>query len=281
MLDLEFAELSDSGLTRDHNEDFLGHVLPASPAQVQSQGWLFALADGVGGQELGEVASRLAVETVQAGFRKIPKGIMHVSLLPRLVQDANHAIVDQGHAAPHRTDARYSDPGGAILPGGSHMASTLVLCALRFDSAVVSHVGDSRCYLVRNGNLTSLTHDHTMVDEQVRLGLISKSEAATGANRHILTRSLGSELFVAADTITVNIMPGDLLLLCSDGLHGYVPDAEIQQIVASAPNLDQAAATLVAAANAAGGYDNVSVQLIRVRSVERMGLYRGRPYRLL
>jgi serine/threonine protein phosphatase PrpC len=277
MLDLEFAELSDSGLTRDHNEDFLGHVLPASPAQVQSQGWLFALADGVGGQELGEVASRLAVETVQAGFRKIPKGIMHVSLLPRLVQDANHAIVDQGHAAPHRTDARYSDPGGAILPGGSHMASTLVLCALRFDSAVVSHVGDSRCYLVRNGNLTSLTHDHTMVDEQVRLGLISKSEAATGANRHILTRSLGSELFVAADTIT----PGDLLLLCSDGLHGYVPDDSIQQIIASAPSLDQAAATLVAAANAAGGYDNVSVQLIRVRSVERMGLYRGRPYRLL
>ena len=281
MLDLEFAELSDSGLTRDHNEDFLGHVLPASPAQVQSQGWLFALADGVGGQELGEVASRLAVETVQAGFRKIPKGIMHVSLLPRLVQDANHAIVDQGHAAPHRTDARYSDPGGAILPGGSHMASTLVLCALRFDSAVVSHVGDSRCYLVRNGNLTSLTHDHTMVDEQVRLGLISKSEAATGANRHILTRSLGSELFVAADTITVNIQPGDVLLLCSDGLHGYVPDSEIQATLKSTPDLNAAATALIAAANQTGGHDNVSVQLIRVRGVERMGLYRGRPYRLL
>jgi len=281
MLDLEFAELSDSGLTRDHNEDFLGHVLPSSPAQVQSQGWLFALADGVGGQERGEVASRLAVETVQSGFRKIPKGIMHVSLLPRLVQEANHAIFDQGNAAPHHSDARYSDPGGAILPGGTHMATTLVLCALRFDSAVVSHVGDSRCYLARNGNLTALTHDHTMVDEQVRLGLISRAEASVGANRHILTRALGSELFVAADTITVNIMPGDILLLCSDGLHGYVSEAEIQQIVASAPSLDQAAAALVAAANAAGGYDNVSVQLVRVRSVERMGLYRGRPYRLL
>jgi protein phosphatase len=281
MLDLEFAELSDSGLTRDHNEDSLGHVLPSSPEQVQSQGWLFALADGVGGQERGEVASRLAIEAVQSGFRKIPKGIMHVSLLPRLVQEANHAIVDEGNAAPNHTDARYSDPGGAIIPSGTHMASTLVLCALRFDSAVVSHVGDSRCYLFRNGNLTSLTHDHTMVDEQVRLGLISKSEAATAANRHILTRCLGNELFVAADTITVNIMPGDILLLCSDGLHGYVSDSNIQQIVASTPNLDQTAATLVAAANAAGGYDNVSVQLIRIRSVERMGLYRGRPYRLL
>ena len=281
MLDLEFAELSDPGLTRDHNEDYLGHVLPASPAQVQSQGWLFALADGVGGQEMGEVASRLAIETVQAGFRKIPKGIMHVSLLPRLVQEANHAIVDQGNAAPHHSDARYSDPGGAILPGGSHMASTLVLCALRFDSAVVSHVGDSRCYLIRNGNMTALTHDHTMVDEQVRLGLISRAEASAGANRHILTRALGSELFVAADTITVNIMPGDILLLCSDGLHGYVDDAEIKRTIASTPDLNQAAAALIAAANAAGGYDNVSVQLIRVRSVERMGLYRGRPYRLL
>jgi protein phosphatase len=281
MLDLEFAELSDAGLTRDHNEDYLGHVLPTTPAQVQSQGWLFALADGVGGQELGEVASRLAIETVQSGFRKIPKGIMHVSLLPRLVQDANHAIVDEGHAAPLRTDARYSDPGGAIIPSGSHMASTLVLCALRFDSAVVSHVGDSRCYMFRNGNLTSLTHDHTMVDEQVRLGLMSKSEAATAANRHILTRCLGAELFVAADTITVNIMPGDVLLLCSDGLHGYVSDAEIQQIVASTASLDQTVTALVGAANAAGGYDNVSVQVIRIRSVERMGLYRGRPYRLL
>jgi protein phosphatase len=248
---------------------------------VQSQGWLFALADGVGGQERGEVASRLAIETVQSGFRKIPKGIMHVSLLPRLVQDANHAIVDEGNAAPGRSDARYSDPGGAIIPSGTRMASTIVLCALRFDSAVVSHVGDSRCYMIRNGNLTPLTHDHTMVDEQVRMGLISKDEAATAVNRHILTRCLGNELFVAADTITVNIMPGDILLLCSDGLHGYVSDPEIQQIVSSTPSLDQAAATLIGAANAVGGYDNVSVQLIRIRSVERMGLYRGRPYRLL
>ena len=135
--------------------------------------------------------------------------------------------------------------------------------------------------MFRNGNLTSLTHDHTMVDEQVRLGLMSKSEAATAANRHLLTRCLGAELFVAADTITVNIMPGDVLLLCSDGLHGYVSDAEIQQIISAPSALDQIAAALVGAANAAGGYDNVSVQVIRIRSVERMGLYRGRPYRLL
>jgi protein phosphatase len=280
MLDLEFAELSDSGLSRDHNEDCLGHVVPASPAQVQSQGWLFALADGVGGQDRGEVASRLAVDTVLAGFRKIPKGIMHVSLLPRLVQEANQAVFDAGNAGP-TFDPAYVDPGGAVLPSGAHMASTLVLCALRFDSAVVSHVGDSRCYLFRNGHLTSLTHDHTMVDEQVRMGIISRAEAADHVNRHLLTRALGSEMFVAADTITVNILPGDVLLLCSDGLHGYVPDAAIQWMLNSTPDLNDAAAALVEAANHAGGHDNVSVQLVRVRTVERMGLYRGRPYRLL
>jgi serine/threonine protein phosphatase PrpC len=97
----------------------------------------------------------------------------------------------------------------------------------------------------------------------------------------MLTRSLGGEMFVAADTITVNILPGDTLLLCSDGLHGYVPDAAIQWMLSSTPHLRDAAAALVGAANAAGGHDNVSVQLVRVKSVERMGLYRGRPYRLL
>src|SRR5580698_8872183 len=99
MLEIEFAELSDCGLSRENKEDFLGHVVPSSPDQVQSQGWLFALADGVGGQDSGEVASRLAIDTVVAGFRKIPRGIMHVSLLPRLVQEANSAVYDAGHAS--------------------------------------------------------------------------------------------------------------------------------------------------------------------------------------
>jgi serine/threonine protein phosphatase PrpC len=262
MLDLEFAELSDCGRSREANEDFLGHVLPASAAQVQSQGWLFALADGVGGHDDGEVASRIAIETLLAGFRKVPKGVVHASLLPRLIQDANTAVYDAGH-------------------GRSRMGSTLVACALRFDSAVISHVGDSRCYLFRNGAGGPLTRDHTMAAEQFHLGLLSGTDASEGDTRHILTRSLGSELFVAADTITVNITPGDILLLCSDGLHGYVPDASILRLLAAHADLSQAAAALVAAANDAGGHDNISVQLIRIRSVERMGLYRGRPYRLL
>ena len=266
MLDLEFAELSDRGLTREHNEDFIGHVLPATPSQVQSQGWLFAIADGVGGQDAGEVASRMAIETVIDGFRRIPKGVMHASLLPRLIQDANVAVF----SASHKRQAH-----------GSRMATTMVACALRFDSAVISHVGDSRCYLFRNKAGKTLTHDHTMAQEQFRLGILSQAEASVGENRHILTRSLGNEQYVAADTITVNVIPGDLILLCSDGLHSQVPDEVILRLMNASSDLDAIAFTLVSAANDAGGHDNVSVQIIRVGSVEQMGLYRGRPYRLL
>ena len=146
---------------------------------------------------------------------------------------------------------------------------------------MVSHVGDSRCYLVREGAISQLTRDHTMAAEQIRLGILSEAEAATGEHRHVLTRSLGNELFVAADTSTVNILPGDLLLLCTDGLHGYIPDLEIQRLITAHADLNRAADALVHAANEAGGNDNITLQLIRVRSVERMGLYRGRPYRLL
>ena len=268
MLDLEFAELSDQGRVRSNNEDSLGHVLPMGPAQVHSQGWFFAIADGMGGHEYGEVASRLAVQTALEGFRKMPRGVMHVSLLPRLVQEANAAVYDAGRAAGQ---------GGA----GNAMGTTFVACALRFDSAVVSHVGDSRCYLFRNGNGTQLTRDHTMAEEQVRLGILSKQEAASNEGRHLLTRSLGSELFVAADTMTVNVLPGDILLLCTDGLHGSVPDKSILETILQHSRLEAAAQALIQAANEAGGPDNISVQLIRIKSVERMGLYRGRPYRLL
>lgn len=275
MLQVEFAERSNPGSSRVQNEDCVGHVIPVSIGQAHDDGWLFALADGVGGQDRGEVASRLAIDTVLAEFRAIPKGVMHVSLLPKLVQQANQVVFEAGDKPTGEMDENRG------RKGGSRMASTLILCALRFDSAVISHVGDSRCYLFRSGKLNCLTHDHTMASEQFRIGVIDKEDQDTLPNRHILTRCLGMELFVAADTITVPVIPGDILMLCSDGLHGYVPDSAIQAALASTANLDEAASALIAAANEEGGHDNVSVQLIRVRSVERMGLYRGRPYRLL
>jgi serine/threonine protein phosphatase PrpC len=265
MMNVEFAQLSDTGRTREHNEDFLGHVDPSSQAQAQSHGWLFVVADGVGGQNLGEVASRTAVESLLGNFRKSAGGESHEALLRRLVQAANHEVYEKGRSAS---------------PGGIAIATTLVACALRYDQAVVAHVGDSRCYLIRYGQATVLTRDHTVVGEQVRLGLLSEREAAESENRHLLRRSLGNDLFVNVDTGHHLVVPDDVLLLCSDGLHGSVSENDMVHILRKDTDLQTAAHELVRLANQRDGGDNITVQLIRVRSVERMGMYRGRPYKL-
>jgi protein phosphatase len=265
MLDLEVAQASDPGRVRGHNEDYVGYVLPGAAEREQTHGWLFALADGVGGQDQGEVASRTAVETVLAGFERANGGEHLRSLLPRLVQAANAKVFETGLTAK---------------PGGSSMATTLVACALRFDRGVVSHVGDSRCYLIRHGHATALTRDHTFVGEQQRLGLLSAEQAAAAETRHVLTRSLGNGMFVGVETSEHQLIGGDVLLLCSDGLHGAVPGAEIAHIVTRNTELNAAARELIAAANDRDGSDNVTVQLIRIKSVERVGMYRGRPYKL-
>ena len=263
MLDLEFAQLSDRGRVRSGNEDYLGCAVPSVPAEARSHGWLFALADGVGGHDRGEVASRTAVESLVAGFRDAQAGESHLALLPRLVQAANARVYETGHTT-----------------GSAGMSTTVVASALRYDRAVVAHVGDSRCYLIRRGQPTVVTRDHTVAGEQARLGLLSAREAAEASHRHVLSRSLGSELFVAVDTSEHQLLPGDTLVLCSDGLHGAVQAAELAHTIAHATDLTDAAAKLVALANQRDGSDNISVQLIRVRNVERVGMYRGRPYKL-
>jgi protein phosphatase len=265
MLDLEWFQLSDVGRVRDHNEDYMGSSIPPSENEGRTQGWMFVVADGVGGEERGEVASQTAVETVVEGFRAAPRGEAHTVLMPRVVQKANTRVYELGRAAS---------------PGGSRMATTIVACALRYDRVVVSHVGDSRCYLIRHGLASQLTRDHTVVAEQVRLGILSAQEAEEAQTRHLLSRSLGNDLFVSVEIGDHQIHEGDVLLLCSDGLHGPVKGAEMAEIVTWNPKLETAAQKLVALANERDGGDNATVQLIRVRGTERMGMYRGRPYKL-
>jgi serine/threonine protein phosphatase PrpC len=223
------------------------------------------LADGVGGQQRGEVASRVAIESVLAGFSKADSGEPHSALLPRLIRDANSQVYEAGVASG---------------TGGGSMATTLVACAMRFDQAVVAHVGDSRCYLIRSGHARLITRDHTVANEQARLGLLSMQEAAEVPTRHVLSRSLGNDLSVAVEVNETRVLAGDILLLCSDGLHGSVPGAEMARIVSNNADLDAAARQLVAIANQRDGSDNISVKLIRVLDVERVGMYRGRPYKL-
>ena len=265
MLELEFVERTDVGRVRDHNEDYLGYASPATPAQIRTHGWLFVLADGVGGNQQGEIASRTAVETIVAGFHSAKDGESHSAVLQRLVKQANTRVFEAAVT------------GGRASAG---MATTIVACALRYDRASVAHVGDSRCYLIRNGKAAQITRDHTVASEQLRLGLVTAQEAAEGETSHILSRSLGSELVANVETNDYQIFPGDVLLLCSDGLHGAVEDSEMAAICGPGQDLQLAAERLVALANDRGGSDNVSVQLIRIRGVERMGMYRGRPYKL-
>jgi protein phosphatase len=180
-----------------------------------------------------------------------------------LVQYANAAVHDQTLAPEFR---------------GKKMASTVVACALRHDQAVISHVGDSRCYLIRNGHAKQITQDHTWVNEQRRLGIITEADAAHSEWRHVLIRSLGPEKFVSPDTTALTIHPGDVLLLCSDGVHDEMPEPAITSIVTQNKPADEIARELVARAVDNDGNDNTSAIVIRIRSVEQAGTYRGRPY---
>ena len=246
MLEIEFVERTDVGRVRDHNEDYLGHVTPATPAQARTHGWMFAVADGVGGHEKGEVASRMAIERMIEGFRNAKGGEPHTTLLPRLVQQANTGVFE-----------------GAVSGGRSSagMATTLVACALRFDRVVVAHVGDSRCYLIRNGKAAQITRDHTVSSEQVRLGLVTAEEAGESETRHILSRSLGTELVANVESNDHQVFAGDILLLCSDGLHGAVVASEMAAISSHGTDLQAAAEKLVALANDRGGDDNITVDV--------------------
>lgn len=265
MLDVQFGQASDPGKIRKNNEDSMGMFIPSSRQQARSHGYLFAVADGVGGMDLGEIASATAVSVVTEEFGKAQSGAMLISLLPKLVHFANSAVHDRTLEPEYR---------------GKRMATTLVACALRHDQAIVSHVGDSRCYLVRNGQAKQVTQDHTWVNEQRKLGLISTEEIAQSDSRHVLIRSLGPEMFVSPDTTALTLQPADLLVLCTDGLHDEMSSAAIAEIVSQKKPMDEIARELVARAVENDGNDNTTAQVIRVRSVEQVGMYRGRPYRL-
>jgi PPM family protein phosphatase len=265
MLDVQFGQASDPGKVRTNNEDSMGSFIPASRHEARSHGYLFAVADGVGGMDLGEVASATAIATVTKEFGQAQEGSMLTGLMPRLLQHANAAVHDCRMAPEYR---------------GKNMATTLVACALRHNQAVVSHVGDSRCYLVRDVRARQVTEDHTWVNQQRKLGLISASDVSSSESRHVLIRSLGPEMFVSPDTNAVTLQAGDVLVLCTDGLHDEMSQEAIAEIVSQQKPADELARELVARAVEIDGNDNTTAQVIRVRAVEQVGMYRGRPYRL-
>lgn len=233
----EHFEKSDTGRQRRANEDSYFVRAP-----------LFVVADGMGGAQAGEVASQLAAEAFAHG---LPDEGTSEQRLEQRVREANARI---------HTRQR----GDSALHG---MGTTITAAHLDGEELSLAHVGDSRAYLLRDGELTRLTRDHTLVEELVRRGELTEQEAAEHPQRSIITRALGPEAEVEIDLFTHRVRAGDVVLLCSDGLTGMIDEAEIQQILEREPSLADAGHALVEAANDAGGRDNITVVLFRLEEV--------------
>jgi protein phosphatase len=233
----ETTQRTDPGRHRRGNED-------SSYARAP----VFALADGMGGAAAGEVASQIAIEAFEAG---LPRGGTPEERLSVVVQRANRAIYDRAQADPR-------------LDG---MGTTLTSVYLDADHVALAHVGDSRAYRLRGGELTRLTEDHSLVEELLKDGKLTEEEAFEHPQRSIITRALGQEPIVEVDTFSYPVKADDVLLLCSDGLTDMLTERQVAELLVDAPNLDRAAQQLVDAANQAGGRDNITVVLFRVEEV--------------
>jgi len=231
---VEQAGLSDVGRQRDANED---NLVLASP--------VFAVADGMGGARAGEVASQIAADA----FRD-PRdpGQTPEQQLERVAREANRRIYELAL----RDESRRG------------MGTTLTATLVDGDAVSVGHVGDSRAYRLRDGELTQLTQDHSLVAELERSGQLTPEAAENHPQRSIITRALGPERDVEVDTHTHPARSGDVYVLCSDGLTGMISDAELAGLLRAAPSLEAAAEALVRAANQSGGKDNITVVLFRL-----------------
>jgi protein phosphatase len=237
---LEAFGLSHRGHVRAINED--AYLLA-------SEIGLFAVADGVGGRKDGDVAARLAVETVHKALRdSTPPGHLAMLSLAAAFQRANARVREAGRSVCRR----------------ARMSTTLTAIQVQGPRVAVAHVGDSRAYRMRGSYLEQLTEDHSVVGACLKAGLLSPEEAATSEVRHVITRAVGAEENLDVDACIVWVEPGDTLLLCSDGLHGATGDDEIGAILLAERDLERAAEELVRSANDRGGLDNVTVVLVRI-----------------
>ncbi len=245
---LEVAARSDIGLRRANNQDSFAVVLAGSQEQWEQRGHLFVVADGMGAHAAGELASKLATDSVPLTYHKLLDRLPHEALR-QSVCDANAQIHSRGMAS--------DDFRG--------MGTTISALALLPDKAFVAHVGDSRVYRLRAGRIEQLTFDHSLVWELRAAGQIPSGDAPSYIPKNIITRSLGPNPDVQVDLEgPLALEPGDTFLLCSDGLSGQVGDAEIGKILSVLPP-DQAVRTLIDLANLRGGPDNITVIVVRVK----------------
>jgi protein phosphatase len=244
---------TDVGRVRAVNQDSIGtwKDLPQT-IPFAEQGYLFAVADGVGGNEGGEIASSLAIENLLHAYygddtTDIPNAIK------RAVRKANEAVYEKGLEQADQDRA---------------MGTTLVVGVIKGRTLTVGNVGDSRAYLFRGRTQsTQISKDHSLVAEAVRAGQMTAAQAKTSRQRNVITRALGQRQRVDVDIFEVDLLPDDVVLLCSDGLHGIVEDAEMKQVVQAVPP-DKAVDELIEMANNRNASDNVSVIVVKVTEAE-------------
>lgn len=253
-LQLEFAALTDTGLLRSHNED----AIALSP-----DFGLVILADGMGGYNAGEVASAMAITTARQVMEAELQAIVadpSIDVLDHMAALLSHAVNEANTAI---LTAALSEPNYA------GMGTTLVMALFHQETITLAHVGDSRCYRLRHGQLDQLTRDHSHLQEQIDAGLVSADQAWFASNRNLITRAVGIEGVVEVDVHDFPVLPGDVYLLCSDGLSDMLTPQHIETILQDAAgNLQLGVANLVASANEQGGRDNISVILVHVQNSE-------------
>jgi serine/threonine protein phosphatase PrpC len=265
-LAVEVAGKTDVGCVRANNEDNFGY---------DSRYGIFVVCDGMGGQAAGEVASKMGVDALLEYFRN---SAGNEKTGGHQAQKSSAAGETQQLAAPVSADGgplaqairlanRRIYEAGERETGKSGMGSTVVAALVRGNSLTIGNVGDSRIYLIRQREIQQLTRDHSLVMEQVRLGLITREQAERSEMQNVILRALGSEKEVEADVEDLVAVTGDIILMSSDGLTRHVRDQEILAMVTAAPDLDSACTTLIQAAKDRGGDDNITCLLLKI--VER------------
>ena len=254
-MNYEFCLRTDPGLARENNED---SVTIDEPTR------LGILADGMGGYNAGEIASGMATAFIkselgrwlsQAGRHANAKEVRRAMEI--CVDNANRSIFNAANSNP-----QYSG-----------MGTTLVLGVFQDTRLMLGHIGDSRCYRLRDGEFVQITKDHSLLQEQMDAGLITPEQAATSTNKNLVTRALGVEDAVLLEVNEHRVEPGDVYLMCSDGLSDMVDNDNIAQLLATDVPLEQKVVQLIDAANANGGRDNISVLLAQAQSgVKKRGL---------
>lgn len=242
---LEFFSATDTGRVRDNNED--------SVALEPGVG-LAVLADGMGGYNAGEVASQMLTSFIKSELgRWLAEAGQHATdadvrrAMDICVDNANRAIFNAANTNP-----RYAG-----------MGTTLVLAVFRQQSVLLGHVGDSRAYRLREGQLIQLTRDHSLLQEQIDAGLLTPEEAVFSSNKNLVTRAVGVEDTVMLEIHQHELLPGDHILMCSDGLSDMVDDTSLAQLLQNHPDLPETAQALIDAANDMGGKDNIAIVLAR------------------